>query len=311
MRQFYVLAEKPYKPDHRFFPALTFFKLLDNVKKFTFFYYKSINGAHTSAITSLVSLQSSPTSSMLLASSSKDGKIKIWNLTTLTLLQTIEDHFGSVEILAYSRYNRYGGPLLASGSYDTTIKLWQITNDSSLLLVQTLQDDDDNGHSDTVVSLVFLDEDRLLASASLDTSVIVWDLVDNYRLKYKFTKHVAYVNVLVAIDEMGLLASGSGDTTINVWDIFNDGKLKYTFTQHTDQIEVLAYVGDGLLVSGSFDRTIKIWDLINGGILKYSIDATSNDGGHTNWVTVLTRLETNKSFASGSMDNTIKLWTIE
>ena len=290
-------------------------------------YYKalnnfSVNGGHTDVITRLISLESSSTS-ILLASSSKDGKIKIWNLSSLTLLHSIGDHFGSVESLAYLKRNKRNDgemSLLASGSYDTTIKLWNIT-DNSVHLIQTLIDDD-NGHSDTVVSLVFLDDGRLLASASLDKSVIVWDLEDNFRLKYKFNEHVLYVNVLVAIDDMSFLASGSGDATVNVYDIsiIGDGKLKYSLNQHTDQIEALTYVGDGLLVSGSYDRTIKIWDLKNGGILKFTIDASINNGGiggHTNWVTVLSSLNSEKkmtktrSFASGSLDNTIKIWSID
>ena len=256
---------------------------------------------------------------MLIASSSKDGKIKLWSLATLSLIQTMSDHLGSVEILAYSKFKH----LLASGSYDTTIKLWN-ASDPFFPLLQTLQDDDE-GHSDTVACLVFLNDERLLASGSSDGTVIVWDLENDFRLKYRFDEHFSYVNVLVAIDEMSLLASGSGDFTVNVWDIDN-GKLMYTFTQHTAQIEALTYAGDGLLVSGSFDRTIKIFDLKNGGILKFTIDASMNNGGiggHTNWVTVLSSLnEANKmdsekrmtntrSFASGSMDNTIKIWSID
>lgn len=248
-----------------------------------------------------------------MASSSKDGKIKIWSVATLSLLQTMSDHFGSVEILAYSKLNH----LLASGSYDTTIKLWNASY-PSLPLLQTLQDDD-AGHSDTVASLVFLNEERLLASGSWDGTVIVWDLENGFRLKYKFDDHALHVNVLVAIDEMSLLASGSDDFTVNVWDIV-DGKLMYAFTQHTEQIEALTYAGDGLLVSGSFDRTINIYDLKNGGILKFTIDASINNGGiggHTNWVTVLSSLNSEKkmantrSFASGSLDNTIKIWSID
>ena len=64
----------------------------------------------------------------------------------------------------------------------------------------------------------------------------------------------------------------------------------------------------------------KIFDLKNGGILKFNIDASINNGGiggHTNWVTVLSSLNSEKkttntrSFASGSLDNTIKIWSID
>jgi WD40 repeat protein len=56
-----------------------------------------------------------------LASSSTDGTIKLWNLTTKQEVATLKSHDASVEELAFSP----DGNILASASGDGTVRLWR------------------------------------------------------------------------------------------------------------------------------------------------------------------------------------------
>jgi WD40 repeat protein len=60
--------------------------------------------------------------SQIIASGGEDRTIKLWDLSTGTLLDTLTGHNGIVKTLAFSPDNQK----LASGSEDNTIKIWQI-----------------------------------------------------------------------------------------------------------------------------------------------------------------------------------------
>ncbi|NEQ11998.1 MAG: hypothetical protein F6K37_40910, partial [Moorea sp. SIO4E2] len=73
---------------------------------------------HTGAI---FSLAISP-DNRILASGSHDGTIKLWDISTGTLVTTLNGHTGPITTLAFSPDNQ----TLASGSFDRTIKIWKL-----------------------------------------------------------------------------------------------------------------------------------------------------------------------------------------
>jgi WD40 repeat protein len=98
----------------------------------------------------------------LLASSSSDNSVRIWNLTTNTCKFILQGHTSSAIGL-----KKINSQVLASGSADTTIKLWDIATG---LEIRTL-----TGHTSYLEWSLDLLNSQTLISGSYDGTVRVWD----------------------------------------------------------------------------------------------------------------------------------------
>jgi WD40 repeat protein len=63
----------------------------------------------------------------LLASGSRDQKVRLWRVEDGDLLYTLEGHTDEVNSVVFS----YDGSLIASGSDDDTVILWALTTTSN------------------------------------------------------------------------------------------------------------------------------------------------------------------------------------
>ena len=202
----------------------------------------------------------------VLASGSFDDTIKLWNVKTGKLLQTLEGNSHSVNSVAYSPDGQTlasGGsisyqelirlkysPDLASGSYDQSIKLWDVKTGK---LLQTLKDD-----SGSVKSVAYSPDGQTLASGS--STIKLWD-VKTGKLLQTLEGHSSSVKSVAYSPDGQTLASGSWDNTIKLWNV-KTGNLLQTLEGHSISVNSVAYSPDGqTLASGSGDDTIKIWRL--------------------------------------------------
>jgi WD40 repeat protein len=112
---------------------------------------------HTKFINDLVQINDD-----LLASSSADKTVRIWNLTTNSTKFILQGHTERVDGLKF-----ISSDVLASGSNDTTIKLWNITNGK---LIRNL-----TGHTGYIKwSLDKLRDSQALVSGSADKTIKIW-----------------------------------------------------------------------------------------------------------------------------------------
>ena len=146
------------------------------------------------------------------------------------------------------------GEILVSGSDDFTLYLW--TPATSKTPVARL-----TGHVQPVNHLSFSPDGRLLASASFDKKVKVWDGVTG-KFRETLTGHVGRVYQVCWSADSRLLVSASADSTVKLWrgDRGTKSKALATLPGHADEVYALDWSpSGGRVASGSKDRTIKIW----------------------------------------------------
>ncbi|KAM0254754.1 hypothetical protein ACHAQJ_006470 [Trichoderma viride] len=221
-----------------------------------------------------------------IASVSYSGTIKIWDLATSRCVQTIESQYDEVSSIAYL----IDGSIVL-GSCDSTIKIWDITTGAC---IQTLK-----GHTDSVYSLTS-SADGQIASGSSGGTIKIWDVATGACTQV-LEGHSSYItDMMFLIDSQ--LASASYDGTIKIWDIA--GKVgTQTPQNHTKAVYSIAISGDGHIASGSKDCTIRIWDISTGRCLRVL-------KGHDDSIVSVTFSEDSQQIASSSFDRMVKIWDV-
>ena len=156
------------------------------------------------------------------------------------------------------------------------------------------------GHTDLVWSVAFSPNGKMLASASWDQTVRLWN-VNTGRLLHTLTEHTNEVLSVAFSPDGNTLASTDWDGTIHLWNPRN-GKLKRTLTEHRGGVGSVAFSPDGeTLASGSADQTILLWDTKT-----WKLEKTLT--GHTGVVDTVAFSPDGDILASSSRDATIRLW---
>lgn len=155
---------------------------------------------------------------------------------------------------ALQRYNAAKGSepeRLVSGSDDNVLYLWSPEVDKKPVACMT-------GHQQLINDVQFSPDMRIIASASFDKSIKLWDGRTGKYLA-SLRGHVQYVYKISWAVDSRLIVSGSADSTLKVWDVTKQ-KLAVDLPGHADQVYAVDWSPDGQrVVSGGKDKVLKIW----------------------------------------------------
>ncbi len=219
-----------------------------------------------------------------LATSARDGTVRLWELATGLQRHALEGHVGDVTAVAYDR----SGGLVASAGADRTIRLWDAKTGAPQGVLE--------GHGGAVTSLAFAKTGAALASASDDKTVVVWDL----GTKTPKTKISGASSALRAVDLASVVAAGGDDGVVRLWNASTGAQLR-ALEGHSGKVSAIGFAPGGKrLASASLDTSVKIWDAASGALIR-SLE------GHPVMAVSLAWTTDGSQLATGAF-NTVHLW---
>ncbi|XP_076663774.1 notchless protein homolog 1 [Andrena cerasifolii] len=215
----------------------------------------------------------------LIYSASQDRTVKVWRAEDGILCRTLEGHAHWVNTLALNvdyvlrtgpfhlgknenetetsveyakkQYESVGEEILVSGSDDFTLYLWKPEKEKKSIARMT-------GHQQLINDVKFSPNGRVIASASFDKSIKLWESSTGTYIA-SLRGHVQAVYSIAWSADSRLLASGSADSTLKVWSM-KTKKLCQDLPGHSDEVYAVDWSPDGLRVaSGGKDKVLRLW----------------------------------------------------
>jgi WD40 repeat protein/tRNA A-37 threonylcarbamoyl transferase component Bud32 len=192
--------------------------------------------------------------SLLLASGSGGGVLRIWDARTGDLLHVIPTaHDLTITAVSF----RSDGKRVATASYDRTVRVWDVTTGKHL---RTLP-----GQSRTFFSVAFNPDGRRLATCGEDTMVRLWDAdADTDQELLNLHGHTFFCLCVTFSPDGRRLASASLDGTVRIWDaspLTGREGLESLSLQHDGEVWSATFSPScRQIASGGQDGTVRLWD---------------------------------------------------
>ncbi len=189
------------------------------------------------------------------------------------------------------------GTLLAAGGGEASrsgqLTLWNVADG-------TLAHQFADAHSDTVYGVDFSADGKMLASASADKFVKVFDVASKQFIR-SFEGHTHHVMDVAWKADRTTLASAGADNAIKIWNV-ETGEQARTITTYTRQVTSLQYVGlQDMIVSSSGDKRVFFHTPGNG-------NPAREFRGNPDYVYRVATNADGALVASGGEDGSVRVW---
>lgn len=209
-------------------------------------------------------------------------------------LQTVIKIGGPVFTAQYSHDGKR--IVTSSGGGNFVAQIWQPGEGNSWQNLMILR-----GHKDDVSAAIFSPDDRLIATASYDETVILWNAVSGQMIGTPMVGRGALEEIDWSSDGT-LLAAASMDNRVYVWDARTQQVVKI-LEGFKDNVSSVSFSPDGrFLAAGSKDKLVRVWDVRTWN------EATPPLKGHNDGVLSVTFSEDSKLLVTTSRDNTARIW---
>ena len=217
------------------------------------------------------------------ASGWKDGRVRLWNVTTGSITATLEGQRGFSAPLAFSP----DGATLAAVLSDSTVTLWSLETETESAVLR---------HDSLVSHVAFSPDGATLASATWNSQVHLWDPATGAYLA-ALEGHGDWVNgVAFSPDGTTLAASGSGGL-VKLWDVM--ARRAVATLDNTAIVRSMTFSPDGATLACASEGVAKLWDTGT----RAQIDVLP----HTSSVEVVAFSPDGKILASGTWER-VELW---
>ena len=176
-----------------------------------------------------------------------DGKVRVYEPTTLRSLETIQLSRNSLRSLSIDHYqNKWYIGCSDGNIYYLDANNYQLLETISL-------------HASSVFTLLL--ESDYLFSGGRDAQLICSRL-DDRSIKYQLPAHWYTINAMAKLSKLGIFATASRDKTFKLWSM--DGSLLKVIDAfkegHVNSInDLLWFDNHNLLITASDDKTLKLW----------------------------------------------------
>ncbi|KAH0554693.1 periodic tryptophan protein 2 homolog isoform X1 [Cotesia glomerata] len=237
----------------------------------SFFLYEmpEVNLIHSLSVSnnSLSTVTFNPSGDWIALGSSLLGQLLVWEWQSETYVLKQQGHAHDMTCLAYSG----DGLWIVTGGDDGKVKLWNTTTG---FCVATFSE-----HCSRVTEVIFSNDRKFVASASLDGTVRAHDLTRYRNFKTLTSPRPVQFSCLALDSSNEFIAAGGQDYfDIYLWSM-KLGTLLEVLSGHTGPVSSLAFTsspGSSSMASVSWDKTLKLWNAIENNSEHETINLTSD-----------------------------------
>ncbi len=219
------------------------------------------------------------------------NKVKIWNWEG-SLVKELNGHEDFINDIDWSPDSKY----IATSSPDKTAKIWDLKEDEPIANI--------TGHHASVLSVDFSPNNQTLLTSSVDNTIVVWNLEGE--IQGTLSGHFEKVgSAEFNKDGSRILSYSEEDNTVKEWVKENNAVWVLPIASEEAFIGKFSFNGQHALTCGS--DIAMLWELEANNKVREKEKLT----GHTRGVNYTSFSPNDQFVATGSLDNTGKVWDME